>query len=465
VNLNNYHNVYFIGIGGIGMSAIARWFNLEGRFVAGYDKTSTPLTNSLQKEGIEVHFDDDVEFIPEKIKKEKEHTLVVYTPAVPKHHKEYNYLLDQGYLVQKRSQVLGLIAREQFTIAVAGTHGKTTTSSMIAHILHEAGLNSVGFLGGVLQNYDSNLVIRGKGEPDTKVVVEADEFDRSFLTLNPDYAVITSADADHLDIYGSHKELIQSFGEFIKKIKAGGKLFINSRIADDFSCPESVRKFTYSMEKGDFYSDKIQPGPGFFTFDYVSSSIRITDLQLNVPGFHNVENVVAAISVSLALGIDEKSIRKAVSSYRGVKRRFDYKIKSDKLVYIDDYAHHPTEINALLDSVRALYPNKKMTVVFQPHLYSRTRDFAEGFSESLSKADELVMLNIYPARELPIEGVDSNMILRKATCKEKYLIEDDDLMEWLSKRDLEVLLTVGAGDIDRFVEPIREMLKKGESYA
>jgi len=465
VNLDKYHNIYFIGIGGIGMSALARWFNLEGRFVAGYDKTPTPLTDALNKEDIAVHFTDDITLIPDKILSEKETSLIVYTPAIPKDHREFNYLKEKGYEIRKRSQVLGLITNEKFTIAVAGTHGKTTTSSMIAHILHEARMKSVGFLGGVVQNYESNLIVSDEGQADTKVVVEADEFDRSFLTLSPDVAVVTSADADHLDIYGTHDELRKSFGEFTHRLRPGGKLFINHRISTSISYPENINRFTYSLDKGDFYADRVMAGPGYFTFNFMSANDQITGIQIKVPGFHNVENAIAAISVSLSLGIDREIIKNAVASYRGVKRRFEYRISDPNLVYIDDYAHHPTEIDALLDSVRALYPDKKITVIFQPHLFTRTRDFSDGFAKSLSKADELVMLNIYPAREYPIEGVNSRMILDKVELNSKHLIEDDELLQWIMKTEIEVLLTVGAGDIDRFVEPITELLKKRKSYA
>lgn len=458
MNLEKYHSVYFLGIGGIGMSAIARWFRLQGRFVAGYDKTPTPLTKALEAEGMLVHYNDAAENIPRRVISEKENTLVIYTPAIPKNLKEWNYLESEGFTVKKRSEVLGMITQEKFTIAIAGTHGKTTTSSMIAHILYEAGMSSVGFLGGVLQNYDTNLVIRNGESPDARVVVEADEFDRSFLTLYPDMAVITSTDADHLDIYGDHEALKKSFSDFIRNIKPGGKLFVNEKVASNFSCPAVVENFTYSLEKGNFHAENVKAQAGYFLFDYHSDKEKIKEIQLKVPGFHNVENAVAAISVSLALGIEAEVVKRAIGSYRGVKRRFDYQVQENDLVYIDDYAHHPSEINALMDSVRALYPGKKITVVFQPHLYSRTRDFAEGFSESLSKADELIMMNIYPARELPIEGVDSQMILENVTIENKQLVDDEDLLPLLGKMKLEVLLTVGAGDIDRFVSPVKEML-------
>lgn len=462
MSLGKYHNVYFLGIGGIGMSAIARWFHLEKRFVAGYDKTPTQLTSALQNEGVAVHFNDAIENIPTKVVAEKENTLVVYTPAIPKDSPEWNHLKAQDYTIKKRSEVLGLITREKFTIAVAGTHGKTTTSSMIAHILYEAGLNTAGFLGGVLQNYENNLIIKNTGTGEVKVVVEADEFDRSFLTLNPDMAVVTSTDADHLDIYGNHGELKKSFSAFIAKIKSGGKLFINEKVAGSFSLPSEIECFTYSVEKGNYFAKNVRAEDGYFLFDY---SGEIKDIRLRVPGFHNVENAIAAISVALALGVDREVIKRAIGTYRGVKRRFDYQVKNDDLVYIDDYAHHPTEINALMDSVKALYPGKKITVVFQPHLFTRTRDFAEGFSESLSNADELIMLNIYPARELPIEGVTSKMILDQATSKEKQLVTDEELLKCLEGKNLEVLLTVGAGDIDRFVAPIKEMLlSKRKNY-
>ncbi len=447
------------------MSAIARWLHREGKLVSGYDKTPTPLTDALSREGIKVHFKDEVDAIPAEVRENIDKVLVVYTPAIPKDNIEFNYLKWAGYTIKKRSEVLGLITAEQFTVAVAGTHGKTTTSSMIAHILHEAQMGSVGFLGGVLQNYESNLVITEGYQHQVKVVVEADEFDRSFLTLNPDIAVVTSADADHLDIYGSHDQLVQSFGDFIAKLKAGGKLFINEKISQSFLIPETVTRFTYSLDKGDFFADSVAAASGCFTFNYMSANYSIEGLQLKVPGYHNVENAIAAISVSLSLGIDVEVIKKAISSYRGVKRRFEYHIQENDLVYIDDYAHHPTEINALLDSVKALYPDKKITVIFQPHLFTRTRDFAEGFAQSLSKADQLVMMHIYPARELPIEGVSSEMILKNVDCEDKQLVEDDQLLDWVKKEEVEVLLTVGAGDIDRFILPIKQLLSERRDHA
>lgn len=442
------------------MSALGRWFLKKGLNVSGYDRTSTTLTNELQREGMAIHFEDSVAKIPEIVKQEKEKTLVIFTPAIPKNHVEYNYLKDNGYTILKRSEVLGLITKGYKTVAVAGTHGKTTTSSMVAHILRVAGKDMVGFLGGITTNYNSNLVMQGEVTNNTIVVVEADEFDRSFLRLFPHIAVVTSADADHLDIYGDHESLIQSFKDFIKQINSGGSLIIHESIAEMLSEDiHHVSKNIYSMSRGQFFASNITAKGGFFEFDLQGFS-TVEHVKLGVPGFHNIENSIAASVAANLCGVSTGIIRQALESFTGVKRRFEYIIKSKKVVYVDDYAHHPTEIEAFLKSMKSLYPGRKLTVVFQPHLYSRTRDFAEGFSKSLSFADELFLMDIYPARELPIPGVDSDMLLKDITSPVKVRCGKADLMKKLDAVAAEVIVTVGAGDIDTFVEPIKQMLIK-----
>lgn len=458
MRLVQYDSVYFLGIGGIGMSAIARWFKHKGLRIAGYDRTPTPLTHELIEEGMEIHFDDKVELMPGYISKEK--TLVVFTPAIPKNHVEHNYLKSQGYTILKRSEVLGLLTKNYRTIAVAGTHGKTTTSSLIAHILKTAKINMVGFLGGITTNYESNLVMEGEVSKDTWVVVEADEFDRSFLRLFPQMAVVTSADADHLDIYGDHASMLTSFKEFIKQINTNGNLVIHESVAS-LADGINISKETYGMSRGQFFASHIHSaGRGFFEFNLNGFAQEMKNIQLGVPGFHNMENAIAAIIVAKKLGISDEVIREALVSFKGVKRRFEYIIKKDDLVYIDDYAHHPTEIEAFLKSVKSMYSGKKLTVIFQPHLFTRTRDFAEGFSQSLSLADELLLMDIYPAREEPIPGVTSDMLFKNITSPVKVRCGKKDVMDKLDGMDVEVLATVGAGDIDTFVKPIKEMLLK-----
>ncbi len=460
MRLKDYDIVYFLGIGGIGMSALARWFNFAGKSVSGYDRVQTPLTDSLAVEGINIHFDDAVESIPDEVKSKKEKTLVIFTPAIPKDHKEHAFLKSEGYTIMKRSEVLGLISKDYFTIAVAGTHGKTTTSSMIAHILKYAKKDMVAFLGGITTNYETNLVMEGAIGDKTLVVAEADEFDRSFLRLFPNIAVITNADADHLDIYGDHDSLTTSFRDFVKQVNAEGSLFIHESIKDNIATgvgPKTVT--TYGMSQGQFLASNITARGGFFEFDLLGFD-RVEQVTLGVPGFHNVENAVAAILVAHQVGVPMDTIKKALASFTGVKRRFEFIFKGADVVYIDDYAHHPTEIKAFLSSLKEMYPAKKITVIFQPHLYSRTRDFAAGFSESLSMADTVVLMDIYPARELPIAGVDSDMIFKDITSPVKMRTSKKDLLEKFDSLDVEVLATVGAGDIDTFVNPIKKLIAK-----
>lgn len=458
VKLDQYDSIYFLGIGGIGMSALARWFKHKGLRVAGYDRTPTPLTHELLEEGMEIHFDDKIEFIPGYISKEK--TLVVFTPAIPKNHLEHNYLKDQGYTILKRSEVLGLLTKNYKTIAVAGTHGKTTTSSLIAHIFKSAGKNMVAFLGGITSNYDSNLVMNGDVNEDTIVVAEADEFDRSFLRLFPNTAVVTSADADHLDIYGDHLQMLSAYKEFISQINKKGNLIIHESIALLANEATHINKETYGMSRGQFFAGNITANSGFFEFDLLGLGKKVEKIQLGVPGFHNMENAIAATLVALKFGIDEKTIREALASFRGVKRRFEFIIRKKDLVYIDDYAHHPAEIEAFLRSLKEMYKGKKITVIFQPHLFTRTRDFAEGFSKSLSLADEVLLMDIYPAREEPIPGVTSDMLFKDITSPIKIRCSKSDVMQKLGGLDIEVLATVGAGDIDTFVKPIKELLSR-----
>ncbi len=457
MKLNEIHSVYFVGIGGIGMSALARWFKANGYFVAGYDKTQTPLTNSLQTEGISIHFSDDVNLIPQEVKNSPEKSLIVHTPAVPVDHSEYAFFQQKGYTIMKRSQVLGELTKKNFTIAIAGTHGKTTTSSIVAHILKASGVNCTAFVGGIMANYNSNLII-GTEAKDAVIVVEADEFDRSFLTLHPDIAVVTAVDADHLDIYGSGDALKDSFKAFISNINTKGKLFIEEKAGQkiDIQSSDSLQVECYGLSSQNIHAENIEPTDGAFAFTYTRQDKSIEGLHLALPGFHNVENSLAAISVARELQLSDEHIETGIASYRGVKRRFEYIIKTAQLVYIDDYAHHPEEITALLKSVRALFPNKKITAVFQPHLFTRTRDFAGGFSESLSLADEVVLLDIYPAREKPIEGVNSAMLLNAIAVDNKYVSSKENLISNLKKHQPEVLLTIGAGDIDALVQPIKE---------
>jgi UDP-N-acetylmuramate--alanine ligase len=462
VNIKEVHSAYFIGIGGIGMSAIARWFHHNGVKVAGYDKTPSPLTERLQQEGIDVVFDESVDALPDFVKEKDEKVLLVYTPAIPAKHKAFSYLKENAFKLYKRSEVLGEITKGLFTIAVAGTHGKTTTSSMVAHILKHSGENVTGFLGGISVNYDTNMLLN-EGEMNTaKVVVEADEFDRSFLTLHPNIAIVTSTDADHLDIYGEANELKKSFAEFLQKVNAGGQIFIKEGLWEGLSTDKIAATHSeYAIEKGtDVKAFNIRIENGAFSFDVAINGELMTDFELAVPGYHNVENATAAIAVAKKINISTDKIKAAIASYKGVKRRFEYIIRRDDFVFIDDYAHHPSEISAMLKSARALFPDKKLTVLFQPHLYSRTRDFADGFSESLSLADEALLLDIYPAREEPIEGVNSEMLLSNITADRKLLLAKEEVENYASNNRFEVFITLGAGDIDRLVAPLKEIFNK-----
>lgn len=457
--LKQYKHIYFLGIGGIGMSALARWFKINGFEVAGYDRTSTALTDSLQNEGILVHFEDSVAMIPSEFLQNPAQTLVVFTPAVPADHTEYNYLKTNGFLIQKRSQVLGLIAGGMFTIGVAGTHGKTTTSSMTAHLLRHSGVNCAAFLGGITQNYGTNMLLNEPVSDLSRVpcVVEADEFDRSFLTLFPEIAIVTSTDADHLDIYGNHDSVLASFSAYVSQIKPNGRLFMRKGL--ELADKTQAQVFHYSLTEGDYHAENIRIENACFVFDAVYPNGIIKNLTLQVPGFHNVENAIAAIAVGLEIGLSEQQIRAAINTFGGVKRRFEYYLKTDTKVLIDDYAHHPAEVAAFLSSAKALYPDRHVTAIFQPHLYSRTRDFAGDFAKSLSLADSVILLDIYPARELPIEGVSSRLIFDQITC-DKVLCTKSELIEVLKNRKTDVVATIGAGDIDRYIEPIKTVLQE-----
>jgi UDP-N-acetylmuramate--alanine ligase len=457
--MTNWKYIYFVGIGGIGMSALARWFKANGFQVAGYDKTSTTLVQTLVEEGIAVNFEDEVSAIPAEFIENPELTLVIYTPAVPVQHKQMLYLRDHLFLILKRSQVLGMLTKNLRTVGVAGTHGKTTTSSIVAHILRQAEVNSTAFLGGITQNYGSNLLLNQPTDNLEEVVcvVEADEFDRSFLTLYPEIAIVTSTDADHLDIYGRHEAVLESFKDYVGQIDNDGALFMRSGL--DLASATKAAVFTYSLLEGDYHAENIRIDRARFVFDIVYAKGRINGIAMMIPGYHNIENSIAAAAVALYLGVSEEKIKEALESYRGVKRRFEYQVDNE-VIYIDDYAHHPSEIEAFLTSVKALYPDRHVTAVFQPHLFTRTRDFADEFARTLSLADRLLLLDIYPARELPIEGVTSEMLLDKVTTADKKLVSKQDVLEILATTYVDIIVTIGAGDIDTLVEPLKNILMR-----
>jgi len=448
MNLQPITNVYFIGIGGIGMSALARYFNANGKVVAGYDRTSTDITEMLEKEGIKVHFTDEVEAIPASFKNTTT-TLVVYTPAIPKDHKEMTFFQENGYQVVKRSEVLGFITKNSFCLAVAGTHGKTTTSSILAHIMVESGASVSAFLGGIAENFNSNLVLKGS----EYTVVEADEFDRSFLRLSPNIACITSMDADHLDIYGDEQHLIEGFHEFAGKIKPGGSLIVRNGL--------NIAGETYGLDDNSDYSfQNIHIVDGIYHFDFKYAGGIYKDITFMKPGRHNLLNALAAVAMAVKAGIAPEKLLPHLATFKGVKRRFSYIIKEKDFVFIDDYAHHPSEINALYQAVAEMYPNTSKTIVFQPHLFTRTRDFMNDFAKTLSQFDEVILLDIYPARELPIEGITSQVLLEKITTSKKTLVSKTELIPLLLKKRPQLLLAVGAGDIGAEVVHIKEAMKK-----
>lgn len=446
MNLAGIQNIYFIGIGGIGMSAIARYFHRLGKNVSGYDKTATHLTDELVQEGIAIHFSDDISLIAENYKN-KENTLVVITPAIPKDHTEWNYFKNNGFEIKKRAEVLGIITRNTYSLAVAGTHGKTTTSSMLAHILYQCGADVTSFLGGVLENYDTNLV----GEGTKVTVVEADEFDRSFLHLHPNIACVISNDADHLDIYGTNDEIKKSFEEFAEKVEDKKALFVAESVAI-----EGIKVGFDSSN--DIVAKNLRIENGYRLFDIDFGDEQVHDIQLLMPGHHNVLNATLAFSMARAFGLKTADIKKALADFKGVRRRFSFKIRNNDFVFIDDYAHHPTEIKAVYQAVRELYPDKKITGVFQPHLFSRTRDFMEDFAASLSGFDALILLDIYPARELPIEGVTSAALLEKVQNENKKLYTKQQLLQNLKTLNTDVLVTIGAGDIGEMIDDIHAVL-------
>lgn len=444
MNLKTIHNVYFIGIGGIGMSAIARYFSMNGKKVAGYDKTPSPITKSLEEIGIEIHFEDTVKNIPLSFL-EKEKTLVVYTPAVPKEHQELNYFIKNDFVILKRAEILGEITRNTFCLAVAGTHGKTTTSSILGHIMKPK--KATSFLGGIAENYNSNLIL---GE-DKVSVVEADEFDRSFLKLSPNIACVTSMDADHLDIYGESEALQQSFRDFANEV--------SDTLIVAYGIP--LNGLTYGVdEAANYRAYNIRIDAGKYVFDVQTPTSEIKNIEFHLPGNHNMMNALAALAMADVYGVELVEIKEQLKTFRGVQRRFSYKIKTDSVVLIDDYAHHPTEINAVEYSIREMYPKDKVLAVFQPHLFSRTNDFVEDFAKALSKFDEVLLLDIYPARELPMEGVTSSWLLEKMTLDTKKLISKEDLSDEILKSESKIITMLGAGDIGLLVDEVKETLEK-----
>jgi UDP-N-acetylmuramate--alanine ligase len=460
MNILDYKLYYFIGAGGIGMSALVRFFNHYGKTVYGYDKTETDLTRKLQDEGAQLHFDEDKALVKKLFSLyHKEDILVIYTPAVPKDHAEFVYLQNEGYNLQKRAWVLGEITKQFRTIAIAGTHGKTTTTTLTTHILKTAGINCFAFLGGISQNYKTNLLLGDTNDKDAYVVVEADEYDRSFLTLHPYITVITSVDADHLDIYGDLNTMHQTYTQFASQVQKEGFLIVKKNVDNDLRLKD--KRLVYSLNLDTEYSaNSIEIIDGEFCYNINSPIEPVSHVAIGLPGLHNVENSNAAVAVAQQLGIKGDVINKALRSFKGVKRRFDYRIKSKSIVYIDDYAHHPEELRAAITAAKQLYPDKKVTGIFQPHLFTRTRDFADGFAESLDLLDVCVLLEIYPAREKAIEGINSQMLLDKMKSKEKFLVKKENVLEFLKTHPPQVLMTLGAGDIDSLIEPIEKMLNE-----
>jgi UDP-N-acetylmuramate--alanine ligase len=444
-------NIYFLGIGGIGMSALARYFLANGHKVSGYDKTPTPLTKELEASGMQIHYVDDVQWI------DKEAAIVVYTPAIPAEHSELNFYRNNHYQVVKRSDVLQMITNSSFNICVAGTHGKTTMSTMIGHLLRHSGFGCNAFLGGISSNYETNFW----SSENNCCVVEADEYDRSFLKLNPDVAIISAMDADHLDIYGTAEEMENAFVQFTKRIKPGG-LLISKYGLKRMNDLQATNHWTYHLnnEQADVHAVNVKMNEGSYAFDVQGKGWKLDNVVLNMGGMHNVENAVAAIAVAMHLNIDAEKIKAAVADFKGVKRRFAYLIKNEKQVMIDDYAHHPAELKALIESAKALFPNKKSTILFQPHLFSRTRDFADDFAAVLDLADQIVLLPIYPARELPMAGVTSEMLLNKMKNKNSRVLDKQEALHWLQENETPLLITAGAGDIDAMLNDIKNLKEK-----
>lgn len=458
MNIETIKSVYFVGAGGIGMSALVRYFLSKGKNVAGYDKTPSDLTETLIKEGADIHYDDNICLIPDYCK-DKESTLVVFTPAIPNTHSELSYFRNNGFEIMKRAQVLGIITKSSRGLCVAGTHGKTTTSSMLAHLLKQSHVDCNAFLGGILKNYNSNLMLSDKSD---LTVVEADEYDRSFHWLSPYMAVITAVDPDHLDIYGTEDAYRESFEHFTSLIRPGGVLLLKKGVNIKPRLNENVRMYTYSAsDGGDFHAKNIRIGNGEIIFDFYGPEVEIKDVSLGVPVKINIENGVAAMALAFLNGVTEEEIRKGMASFEGPARRFDFHLKKDDIVLLDDYAHHPAELKASIVSVKELYAGKRITGIFQPHLYSRTRDFASDFASSLSLLDELVLLDIYPAREEPILGVTSEIIFKDVTISDKHLIKKEELLDYIKSNlsTFEVVVMLGAGNIDRLIEPVKQILE------
>ncbi len=448
INIDHVKYIYLIGIGGIGMSGLARYFKNQGLFVRGYDRTETELTKQLIKEGISITYEDNSALVPEEVREVSSETLVIYTPAIPSDSNILNFFKENGHSLHKRAEVLGLLSKSKYTIAVAGTHGKTTTSCLIAHILTDSGFYCSAFLGGIASNYNTNMLISDSN----LLVVEADEYDRSFLTLHPDIAIVTATDADHLDIYDNRDQLIESFKLFIKQVTEKGVRIIRKGLT-------LQSDITYGQgELADAYSSESRIVNGEFYFDYYQGDFVIRDIHLGIPGNHNIENAVAAIAAVRILGVSAEQIKKALSNFIGVKRRFEYVVKNAENIYIDDYAHHPAELKAFFSAVKSLYPGKKLCAIFQPHLFTRTRDFANDFAEALGLVDELILMPIYPAREQPIEGITSDWLLEKVEIDNKKILVHEDVLAYVKREKPELIVTVGAGNIDRLVHPLKEIL-------
>lgn len=457
MDVNTFKSVYFIGAGGIGMSALVRYFLSKQKRVGGYDKTPSELTDKLIEEGADIHYKDSVDEIAEDFK-DPATTLIVYTPAIPGDHTEFCFFKENGFQIMKRSQVLGMLTKTSKGLCVAGTHGKTTTSTMAAHLLHNSHVECNAFLGGISKNYGTNLLLSDKSD---YVVIEADEFDRSFHWLTPYISVITSTDADHLDIYGTKEEYLESFRHYTSLISSDGALIIHENLELKPDVKPGTKIYTYSREKGNFHAENVRIGNGEIFFDFISPLGNIKDIQLGVPVAINIDNGIAAMAIAQMSGVTNEEIKAAMATFRGVDRRFDFKIKNDKVVFLSDYAHHPAEIKQSILSMRALYQDKKISAVFQPHLYTRTRDFYKDFADSLSLLDEVIIIDIYPAREKPIPGVTSQLIYDNlAPGVEKYMCKKEELLDLLKKKEFQVLITLGAGDIDNFVPNICDILNK-----
>ncbi len=460
MNLNEIYSVYFVGAGGIGMSALIRYFLSQGKIVAGYDRTATPLTQKLIEEGAQIHYEDDVNLIPACCKQESQ-TLVIYTPAIPDDHKELTFFRNGNFNIQKRAQVLGLITRNSKGLCVAGTHGKTTTSTMAAHLLHQSSVKCTAFLGGISKNYESNLLL---SQTSPYTVIEADEFDRSFHHLTPWISVITSTDPDHLDIYGTKEAYLESFRHYTTLIQPGGALILHTNLEMKPDVQPGVMVYTYSRHEGDFHAENICIGDGEIIFDFVAPDTRIDNIQLGVPVSVNIDNGIAAMALAHLAGATNEEIAQAMQNFRGVDRRFDFRLKTAQYALLSDYAHHPAEIMQSLRSMRQLYKDRKLTAIFQPHLYTRTRDFYREFAESLSLADEVILTEIYPARELPIEGVSSQLIYDNLKPNvEKTLCRKEDVAALLQRNETEIVIILGAGDLDNYMPLFERILKEKHS--